>query len=234
VSAQVAQSDERVLDPITAPVLAETIAGQIRAAIQSGAYAPGMRLPERRLAADLGVSHIPVREALARLAEEGLVEREPRRGARVAGLSRRQLDEISSLRIVLEQFVARRVQEVWSPAIERELRAIARAMVAAADNGDATRVIELDQRFHERLWEAAGHDLLNELAAMVRRRVTSFLVSATRALPPADLRAHALTHVALIRALASGDRGRAERETERHISLAADRVRRTLPDEEGP
>ena len=223
---------DRVLTPISAPSLAETIAARLRMAIESGAYPPGTRLPERPLAADLGVSHIPVREALARLAEEGLVEREPRRGARVAVLTRRQLDEVSSLRIVLEQFVARRVQEAWSPATERDLRVIATEMVDAAERGDARGVIELDQRFHEQLWALAGHDLLNELAAMVRRRVTSFLVSATRALPPEELRAHALTHGALIRALASGDRARAERETERHISIAAERVRRTLPLEE--
>jgi DNA-binding GntR family transcriptional regulator len=219
------------LDPISAPGLADTIAERLRTAIQTGVYPPGTRLPERPLAADLGVSHIPVREALARLAEEGLVDREPRRGARVAALTARQLDEVSSLRIVLEQFVARRVQAVWTPTIERQLRAVARDMVAAADRGDAQRVIELDQRFHERLWTLAGHGLLNELAAMVRRRVTSFLISATRALPPADLREHALTHVALIEALASGDRARAEGETERHISLAAERIRRSLPEE---
>jgi len=221
------------LDPISAPGLADTIAERLRTAIQTGVYPPGTRLPERPIAAELGVSHIPVREALARLAEEGLVDREPRRGARVAALTARQLDEVSSLRIVLEQFVARRVQAVWTPTIERQLRAVARDMVTAADRGDAQRVIELDQRFHEKLWALAGHGLLNELAAMVRRRVTSFLISATRALPPADLREHALTHVALIEALASGDRTRAETETERHISLAAERIRRSLPEEDG-
>ena len=88
------------------------------------------------------------------------------------------------------------------------------------------------RRIDERLWQLAEHELLNELAAMVRRRVTSFLISATRALPPADLREHALTHVALIEALASGERSRAEVETERHIALAAERIRRTLPPED--
>ena len=112
---------------------AETIAERLRVAIQTGVYPPGTRLPERPLAAELGVSHIPVREALARLAEEGLVEREPRRGARVAALTARQLEEISSLRIVLEQFVARRVQQVWTPAIERQLRTLAKDMLLAAD-----------------------------------------------------------------------------------------------------
>jgi len=105
------------------------------------------------------------------------------------------------------------------------------AELEAASEHAAQRVIELDQRFHEKLWALAEHGLLNELAAMVRRRVTSFLISATRALPPADLREHALTHVALIEALASRDRARAETETERHIALAADRIRRSLPEE---
>ena len=156
----------------------------------------------------------------------------PRRGARVAELSPVSITEISSMRVLLEGFVVRRVTERWTPRCERDLMRLADRMVAAARRGDTVAVLELDQRFHERLWALAGNDLLNELAAMVRRRVTSFLVSATRALPPAELRAHALTHGALIRALASGDRELAERETERHIAIAAERVRRTLPLEE--
>src|ERR1700678_3426683 len=67
--------------------LADKVADELRTAIQRGRYAPGTRLVERRLASELGVSHVPIREALARLADEGLVERLPRRGSRVAGLS---------------------------------------------------------------------------------------------------------------------------------------------------
>ena len=69
----------------------------LRGLIRDGAYAPGARLVERSIATELGTSHIPVREALARLAEEGLVVRLPRRGARVAELSPTLLDEISSV-----------------------------------------------------------------------------------------------------------------------------------------
>ena len=67
--------------------VAGRVADQLRDLIRDGAYAPGARLVERSIARELGTSHIPVREALARLAEEGLVVRLPRRGARVAELS---------------------------------------------------------------------------------------------------------------------------------------------------
>ena len=94
--------------------VAGRVADQLRDLIRDGAYAPGARLVERAIARELGTSHIPVREALARLAEEGLVVRLPRRGARVAELSPRLLEEISSVRVVLEQFVCRRVLERWT------------------------------------------------------------------------------------------------------------------------
>ncbi len=94
-------------EPLPDHGLADAVADRLRADIQSGIYAPGDRLVERRLADRLGVSHIPLREALARLEEEGLVVRPPRRGARVASLSPRMLEEVSSLRVVLEQFAMR-------------------------------------------------------------------------------------------------------------------------------
>ncbi len=112
--------------------IAEQVADELRAAIQSGELAPGERLVERTLADRLGVSHIPVREALTRLAEERLIVREPRRGARVAELTAQDLDEISSLRIVLEQFMALRVQERWNADAAARLESIVTAMGAAA------------------------------------------------------------------------------------------------------
>src|SRR5262249_46544766 len=103
---------------------------RIREAIHAGTYPPGHRLVERQLSAQLGVSHIPVREALTRLTQEGLVVRAPRRGARVAELSPVLLGEISSLRTVLECFVAERVQERWTVAAEEELGELVRQMHA--------------------------------------------------------------------------------------------------------
>ena len=127
-------------------------------------YSPGDRLVERTISARLGVSHIPVREALTKLEDEGLVVRLPRRSARVAELSPVTIAEISSMRVLLEGFVVRRVTERWTPRVERDLLRLSDRMVAAARRGDAATVLELDHRFHERLWQQADHSILIEVA----------------------------------------------------------------------
>ena len=143
-------------EPLPDHGLADAITDRLRADIQSGVYAPGDRLVERRLADRFGVSHIPLREALARLVEEGLVVRPPRRGARVASLSPRMLEEVSSLRVVLEQFAMREIRDRFTPAARDELQGIVDGMIRAADQHDLALVHKLDQEFHEYLWRQKG------------------------------------------------------------------------------
>src|SRR5258708_39086223 len=88
------ENEERVLD-------------SLRDRILSGAYAVGFHLRESQVAAELGVSRTPIREALQRLAVEGLIDLYPNRGARVAGWSEQELEEIFGLRILLESYGAR-------------------------------------------------------------------------------------------------------------------------------
>lgn len=212
------------LSSVTDQNISEKVANEVREAIQNGELSPGERLVERALAARLGVSHIPVREALAKLAEEGLVERTPRRGARVAALTEEELFEISSLRIVLEQFVCHRVQEVWSDEIESRLRKIVDAMIAASERGDVDKMFALDRRFHEELWEAADHKLLLAIASQLRGRINGFLRAANGALAPEELVSHSTSHNRLISALASGNPELASAEMAAHIEIAANRI----------
>lgn len=208
--------------------LSERVTDRIRAAIQTGVYRPGTKLVERTIARELGVSHIPVREALARLADEGLVERIPRRGARVAELTPLGLAEISSLRIVLEGFVVRRAQERLTPEAEAKLRSIAERMLVAADVGSVDTLVLLDQEFHGLLWELSDHSLLNEVAAQVRGRIAAFLRAATSSLPAAELREHAKSHIMLVNAIAGGDADQAQAEMALHIQAAANRIEHAL------
>lgn len=207
--------------------LASGVTDEIRAAIQAGDLAPGERLVERKLADTLGVSHIPVREALAKLADEGLVERLPRRGARVATLTAADLEEISSLRTLLEQFVVVRVQRRWDERTETRLRKIVDSMVLAAKRGDSARMFDLDRKFHEQLWELADHRLLMGLAAQLRSRINGFLLAATRSLEPDERVAHAQSHGELLAAIASGDPELARQAMADHIDTAARRIETT-------
>jgi DNA-binding GntR family transcriptional regulator len=213
---------------MTAPLpdhgLADAVADHLRADILRGVYGPGDRLVERRLAQRFGVSHIPLREALARLVEEGLVERLPRRGARVASLSPRMLEEVSSLRVVLEQFAIRRLEGRFTASARRELQAIVDQMIRAADKHDLALVHELDQRFHEYLWRLTDHALLMEVAGQLRGRVSHFFRAAAAPLGPDGMRRHAETHQELLNVIASGDRRAAEDAMERHIRAAAQRI----------
>jgi DNA-binding GntR family transcriptional regulator len=214
--------------------LADKVADELRAAIQEGRYEVGARLVERRLVAELGVSHVPIREALARLADEGLIERLPRRGSRVAGLSPKQLEELSSLRILLEGFVVTRVQERLTPQSEASVRKIVASMVEAARAGDVQRVSDLDQRFHERLWDLADHEMLSESVANLRGRINAFLRAATRALDAGELEQHAVSHADLLDAIAAGDAQAARDEMTRHIGPGLARIQRSLaPGAEG-
>jgi DNA-binding GntR family transcriptional regulator len=211
-------------EPLPDQSLSDAVVDRLRTAIWSGVYAPGDRLVERRLAHEFGISHIPLREALARLTEEGLVERPPRRGARVASLTPQMLEEVSSLRVVLEQFVIRRLKDRFTPEAHAELQVVVDRMVEAAGKPDLVRMHELDQQFHQRLWELTDHALLVELAAQMRSRTSHFFRAAAASLGPDEVRRHADSHQQLLDVIASGDRRAAERAMKQHVEQAAQRI----------
>ncbi len=140
--------------------LREAVADDIRSQIIHGEYAPGVRLFEEEIAASLGVSRNPVREALQALAAEGFVEIAPRRGAHVAVVDARRARELFEVRLTLEGLVAELAAERHGPGDVAELRAIideARDMIAA---GHLEVLPDLNTRFHDGLSKAAGNDLL--------------------------------------------------------------------------
>lgn len=208
--------------------LSDQLADRIRSSIRDGEFSAGQRLVERKLAEAYGVSHIPIREALSTLTEEGLVERLPRRGARVAALTPRDLEEISSLRTLLEQFVVVRAQEHMNDEREARLRAIVDGMVGDAKRGDIERLLERDQEFHALLWDYADHRILLSVSAQLRARISGFLAAANRALTTDEQLAHAHSHGELVDAVVSGDPEKASQAMADHIAAAKQRVAETL------
>jgi DNA-binding GntR family transcriptional regulator len=127
--------------------------------------------------------------------------------------------------------VVRRACERWTPRAERDLTRLADRMVAAAEKGDAATVLDLDHRFHERLWEQADHSILLEVASGLRGRINSFLRATIQTLSPDELIAHAMNHHFLTRTIAAGDAEAAVEAMRIHIQAAADRIEdRPTPD----
>jgi DNA-binding GntR family transcriptional regulator len=138
---------------------AEQAAESLRGEILSGAIASGTRLGEAELANRLSVSRTPIREALSRLAAEGLVELSPNRGARVATWTTEQLREIFELRLRLEPYAVRQAVPKLTDAQLDELDELATAMNRAGRPGrgqDLNALFELNRAFHGLFIDAAG------------------------------------------------------------------------------
>jgi DNA-binding GntR family transcriptional regulator len=150
----------RGLAPVTTPTLVESVAEAIRASILSGRFAPGDRLVEAELARELHVSRGPIREALGLLGKDGIVVHEPRRGKFVQGLTPRLIDEVYSLRLLLEPFAGERVIANLDDAGRARLQNALAAIAAAAGAGDERQLAAADVDFHDLIYELADHELL--------------------------------------------------------------------------
>ena len=144
-------------DEIRAPTLVDTVAERLRASILSGQLAPGERLYEAALAREFGISRGPIREALALLEGDGLVVNEPRRGKFVREIDARIIDEIYSLRRVLEPYAAELVIESMSDNSERVLRAGVAFIEESAATGDLVAIARSDLAFHRTMYELTDH-----------------------------------------------------------------------------
>lgn len=143
----------------------------LRDQIVDGARDPGSRLVERDLAAELGVSRVPVREALRALAAEGLVTPRPRTWAVVRTFTDDDVEHLLEVRSALEQLAARRAAERHDPAGLDALDAALVRQGEAAARGDGTAARRAAADFHEALLAAAGNPLLDEIAAVTASRV---------------------------------------------------------------
>ncbi len=153
----------------------QDVVASIRAAIHDGTLQGGTPLVERRIAEDMGISRAPVREALRQLEEEGLVVNIPFKGWYVTEVTPKAMEEIVSLRRVVEAFAAERTVELAKPADVRSLQRLHTEMETAANKDDADQVLELHLRFHGHFYELAGHDLLRQVWTTMESQLRLYL-----------------------------------------------------------
>lgn len=152
--------------------------GALREAISDGSLSLNEPLREERLAAALGVSRTPVREALVRLTAEGLVEAGESGGVRVSALSSDDLEEVFALRDALETLALRYACESHDPAGLAELRRIHAASVEAVAADDVERLLELNTQFHAALNSLGGKRRLQNLVELLRDQSRRYRVLA--------------------------------------------------------
>ena len=142
------------------PTISSYALDTIRGEILAGRYPPGSRLDQQALAAQLGISVIPVREGLRQLEAEGLVRIYPRRGVYVAEPSIDEFQEIYLIREVLEELATQlAVPNLSSQALE-QLNDIIQQMERAIAANDLLVLPELDRRFRFIIYDASLHPIL--------------------------------------------------------------------------
>ncbi|HEY4459040.1 MAG TPA: GntR family transcriptional regulator [Pseudonocardiaceae bacterium] len=185
-------------------LLSDRIYDILRASILDGSREPGSRVVESEIARSMNVSQAPVREAVKRLAHDGLVISEPRRGSYVTEISQDEFAIARQLRAAVESVAARSAIASLTPADLADLRDIVARMRNAADASDSARFRSLDMRFHSRVLLIGGHAVL----ARVWGVLEPLLVSQRAIGDPAYAgdRATVITwHEDLIAALESGN-----------------------------
>ena len=188
---------------------------RLRDEIVSGALKPGEQLAEARIAAELGVSKTPVREALIRLQRDGLVEIEPYRGARVVEPSADDVREILELRSLLECQIARDLAVRRPPDVLEALEASIADGKSALDAGDTRRLLDDLTEFSDILAEACGNSRLVKL--LVDLRSVLLLIGNTSLRAPGREERSIAEHELILAAIRLGDPDAAVRTTEAHI-----------------
>ena len=203
----------------------------IRAAIMSGQFAEGYRLRIRDLAAELGTSVMPVREAIRRLEELGLAEAVPYRGAVVRGFTPEELLNVYSVRRLLEIEAAARGATLFPdariPALEAELQAM-------RDTLAEHRVVDYldhDEEFLGLIYSAAGNPVLLENIRVLWSRCRAYKIVGAKDELDNGRSARLLSAQArLLQAVVAHDPQRAARITEDSLDAAMKRIRRALPE----
>ncbi|NEA49343.1 GntR family transcriptional regulator [Streptomyces sp. SID10815] len=227
------------LEPRTISVpahLRDQVADALRAALIAGELRPGVVYSAPALAAELGVSATPVREAMLDLAREGLVEAVRNKGFRITEMTDRDLDEFTELRTLIEVPTVGRVTETAGGGQLEALRPLARRIVTAAREGDVLAYLEADHRFHLELLGLAGNTRLVEVVADLRKRSRLYGLGSLK--ETGRLVSSAEEHVELLDLMLAGEARAAEDCMRRHLAhlrtLWADGRPDPAPEDEQP
>ena len=135
----------------------------LRTAILDGTVPPGHQLREVHIAADFGISRSPLREAMSRLEEEGLIVKIPFRGSFVVEISSREVAEIAAVRLLVEPYAAElSVEALCGPERPRLVETI-EELKRATENNDIPASIDAHLRFHRLFYDFSGSGVLQNL-----------------------------------------------------------------------
>lgn len=163
---------ENTLQPLDDGTIRRRVVNMLTEHIVKGNFSPGQRLTEQQLATSLKVSRGPLREAVRELVDTGLLVSLPYKGLYVRSVTRKDLEELYSLRTVLETFAFERIWNHRSDTAKDDLRRRSEALKKTIDAGeDGQRAIEQELHLHSWCFDLSDHDLLQKSWQSMRSNV---------------------------------------------------------------
>jgi DNA-binding GntR family transcriptional regulator len=212
--------------------LPQWVAERLRLGILEGRLAPGVWLRQEKLAAEHGISAVPVREALKQVAGEGLIEHVPNRGFRVIAFSRKDIEDLYETRAILEGAAARHAAHHLTAAGLAELQALQDQMCASGGALGLARYRQLNHRFHEIIYEASGRPFLcrtlNQLWSTFPTMLWANVPRSANGPSPEREARDNTQHAEILAALAVRDAAAAESAMQRHLHDACRELLATM------
>lgn len=197
--------------------LADQVFEQLERDILTGTYPYGQILTELKLSESLGVSRTPIREALRRLEQEGLIS-DCGKGMVVLGITQQDIDDIYQIRLRLEGLAAAWAAKNATDQQLQELSSLLDLQEFYAAKGDSDQVRDLDTRFHETLYKLSGSAVLENTLLPLHKRVMKYRKSSVEKTGRAAVSVK--EHRAICEAIRQRDAALAEEVTTAHIAAA--------------
>ena len=186
--------------------------------ICEGAIVPGEFLVETALSAKLGISRTPLRGAIHRLAEEGLVELIPNKGAKVVGVTKKDLIDIYMIRMQLEGLAASAAAQRISEEDKATLAEAVELSEFYLQKSNTDKIKEMDTLFHSTVYQATGIRHLKKILSDLHRSTKAYRKLSLTV--PSRLDLSVKEHRAMYEAIASGNAAEAERLAVEHVKAA--------------
>lgn len=192
-----------------------TVLGILRRLIFTGQFQPGSQLRENQIAEEFGISRAPLREALSRLEEEGLVTKIPYKGSFVTEISREAVEEIGIVRRLVEGHVIEKALPLLLSSELENLERCAADLKAAADTEDFQRALDAHLELHRLIYECANNEVLMAMWKSWESQLRLYFAEDLRGL--FDPKRSAKEHGVLVEIIKTGDLSKIKKAVENHV-----------------
>ena len=210
--------------------LRDVVFNTLREAILKGDLKPGERLMELQLASKLGVSRTPIREAIRMLEQEGLAVTPPRKGAEVAKMTLKDMEDVLEIRDALDELAVRIACQKISDEQLKQLEDMKELFEKSTQTGNVKKIAEADVTFHDVIYEATGNPKLVTLLNNLREQVYRYRVEYIK--DPKNYPTLIAEHEAILESLKNRDVKNAVEAMHVHVANQAEAVKTVIQEQE--